>query len=189
MNLLVEEAFVEHRRLLDEIALTFAPTIEQAALTITTALGGGGTIFWCGNGGSAADAQHLSAELIGRFRRERRALAAVALTTDTSVLTCVGNDYSFDDIFSRQIEALGRKGDVLVAISTSGNSANVLKAVEKAGSQGLAIIGLLGRDGGRIASLCNHGLVVPGRDTARIQEMHILLGHILCDLVEASFCE
>jgi D-sedoheptulose 7-phosphate isomerase len=143
-------------------------------------------VYWCGNGGSAADAQHFAAELIGRFERERRALPSVALTADTSVLTSIGNDYGFADVFRRQVEGLIRGGDVLVGISTSGTSANVLRAVEQARTQGGIVIGLLGRDGGTIAPLCDIALVVPGSNTARIQEMHALVGHLLCDLVEAA---
>jgi len=145
-----------------------------------------GTILWCGNGGSAADSQHLAAELVGRFKRERRAIRSVALTTDTSVLTCLGNDYSFADIFARQVEALARKGDVVVGISTSGNSENVLRALQKAQSLGATTVGLLGRDGGKIKSASHHVLIVPSDDTARIQEMHIMAGHIVCDLLEQS---
>ena len=145
-----------------------------------------GTILWCGNGGSAADSQHLAAELIGRFKRERRAIRSVALTTDTSVLTCLSNDYSFADIFARQVEALARKGDVVVGISTSGNSENVLRALQKAQSLGATTVGLLGRDGGKIKSVSDHTLIVPSDDTARIQEMHIMAGHIVCDLLEQS---
>lgn len=145
-----------------------------------------GTILWCGNGGSAADSQHLAAELVGRFKRERRAIRSVALTTDTSVLTSLGNDYNFADIFARQVEALARKGDVVVGISTSGNSENVLRALQKAQSLGATTVGLLGRDGGRIRLASHHFLIVPSDDTARIQEMHIMAGHIVCDLLEQS---
>lgn len=148
-----------------------------------------GTILWCGNGGSAADSQHLAAELIGRFKRERRAIRSVALTTDTSVLTSLGNDYSFADIFARQIEALARPGDVVVGISTSGNSENVLRALVKAQAAGATTVGLLGGDGGRIRMACAHALIVPSRDTARIQEMHIMAGHIVCDLLEQALAQ
>jgi len=145
-----------------------------------------GTILWCGNGGSAADSQHLAAELIGRFKRERRAIRSIALTTDTSVLTSLGNDYSFADIFARQVDALARKGDVVVGISTSGNSENVLRALQKARNVGASTVGLLGRDGGKIKLASDHFLIVPSDDTARIQEMHIMAGHIICDLLERS---
>lgn len=138
----------------------------------------------CGNGGSAADSQHIAAELIGRFKKERGALAAIALSTDTSILTCVGNDYSYDDIFSRQVTGLAKPGDILIAISTSGNSPNVLKAVDEANKAGCITVALTGRDGGKLAPLCQHSIVVPSNETARIQEMHIMVGHMLCDLLE-----
>ena len=144
----------------------------------------GGTIFWCGNGGSAADSQHFAAELVGRFNRNRPALRSVALTSDSSILTCVANDFAFEDIFSRQIEALGRRGDLLVAISTSGNSPNVLRAIDASKSAGLHSVGLLGKNGGNAKALVDYVLVVPSYSTARIQEMHVLVGHCLCDRVE-----
>ena len=142
--------------------------------------------MFCGNGGSAADSQHLAAEFTGRFTAERKPLAALALTTDSSALTCIGNDYSFDDVFSRQLAALGKSGDTLVAISTSGNSANVVKAVQVAKEMGIYTIGMLGKDGGKLSSLCHLNLLVPSTNTARIQEAHILIGHILCGAVERS---
>ncbi len=158
--------------------------IAAAAQAMVDCLAAGNVIYWCGNGGSAADAQHLAAELVGRFTRERRALASIALGTNTSTLTSVGNDYGFETVFSRQVEGLVRAGDVLVAISTSGTSINVVRAVEAANEKGALTIGLLGRDGGSLKGLCERSLVVPAHNTARVQEMHILIGHILCDLVE-----
>jgi D-sedoheptulose 7-phosphate isomerase len=146
-----------------------------------------GTIFWCGNGGSAADSQHLAAELIGRFKRERPAIASLALTTDTSALTAIGNDYSYADVFKRQVEGLVRDGDALIGISTSGNSENVILAVRAAKARGAKTIALVGRDGGRLKEECDRSLVVPSSDTARIQEGHIMVGHILCDLIEREF--
>lgn len=143
-------------------------------------------VLFCGNGGSAADAQHLAAELSGRFYLNRKPLQAEALHTNTSHLTAVGNDFSFDEVFSRLVEANGRKGDILIAISTSGNSANVLRAVETANTIGMITVGLTGASGGRIKDQCHYLLNVPSGDTPRIQEMHILLGHILCLLVEAE---
>ena len=160
--------------------------IETAAQSMVRCLNDGGKIMFCGNGGSAADAQHLAAELTGRFIKDRRPLAAIALTTDTSALTSIGNDYSFDDVFSRPLRGLGRPGDCLVAISTSGNSANVRKAVLAAQELGITCIGLLGRDGGALKSLCDTAIVVPCPVTARIQEAHILIGHTLCGLVERA---
>jgi len=144
----------------------------------------GGCIFWLGNGGSAADSQHLAAELVERFEMERPGIRSVALTTDTSALTAIGNDEGFERIFARQIEALGRPGDLVMAISTSGNSPNVLAAVTIARALGLTTVGLTGRDGGRLKALADICLIVPSENTARIQEAHILVGHILCDLAE-----
>ena len=158
--------------------------IGQIASVVAGAARKGGKILICGNGGSAADSQHIAAELVGRFKKERRAVSALALTTDTSILTALGNDYSFDRIFARQVEAHGRRGDVLVAISTSGSSPNVLNAVNKAREIGLTAIGLLGRDGGTIKPVCDLALVIEDPDTARVQEMHILAAHIICSLVE-----
>jgi D-sedoheptulose 7-phosphate isomerase len=147
-------------------------------------LAGGGRLFWIGNGGSAADCQHLAAELVGRFEREREGLAAIALTTDRSVLTSVSNDYGFESVFARQVEALCRPGDMLVGLSTSGNSANVLRAMERAALLDVYRVGLTGGSGGALRERCELCLTVPSDNTARIQEAHILIGHILCDLVE-----
>lgn len=144
----------------------------------------GGKVMFCGNGGSAADSQHLAAELTGRFIKDRRPLAAVALSTDSSALTCIANDYSFDEVFARQVIGLGRAGDLLVGISTSGNSKNVIRAVEEASKLGIQTLGFLGRDGGRLLSMCHHSILVPSQVTARIQEAHILIGHTLCGLIE-----
>ena len=144
----------------------------------------GGKILFCGNGGSAADCQHLAAELTGRFIKDRRPLAAMALTTDTSAITCIANDYSYDDIFARQVMGLGRTGDLLIAISTSGNSKNVIRAVEESAKLGIHTIGLLGRDGGKLRILCDNSIIVPSNITARIQEAHIMIGHTLCGLIE-----
>lgn len=185
MKQTVLHAIDEHAAILDDMR-RMADQVVEVAKSLRTTILDGGTIYLCGNGGSAADAQHLAAELVGRFRRERRALRAIALTTDTSVLTCIGNDYSFADIFSRQVEGLVKAGDALLAISTSGNSDNVIRAVEKAKDIGATTVGLLGRDGGHLATLCDMSLVVSALDTARIQEMHILIGHVLCDLIEEA---
>jgi D-sedoheptulose 7-phosphate isomerase len=163
-----------------------APAIRQAAALLAGSLAQGGKIMLCGNGGSAADSQHLAAELTGRFLKDRRPLAALALSTDTSALTCIGNDYSFDEVFSRQVTGLGRSGDCLVAISTSGNSRNVMRAAEAARAAGMRVIGLLGRDGGTLRGLCDIALIVPSPTTARIQEAHIFIGHSLCAMVEEA---
>ena len=141
-------------------------------------------LMLCGNGGSAADAQHIAAEFVNRFQLERPPLPAIAFTTDTSVITSIGNDYSFDDIFSKQVKALGMEGDILLTLSTSGNSANILTAVKAARNQGIYTVGLTGGDGGKLASLVDMALVVQNPSTPRIQETHILAGHIICQLVD-----
>jgi D-sedoheptulose 7-phosphate isomerase len=160
--------------------------IAQVAREICRALESGNKILIFGNGGSAADAQHLAAELVGRFVRERRPLAAIALTTDTSILTSVGNDYGYDQVFVRQVRALGRQGDIAIAISTSGNSRNVLVATEAAREMGLITVGLTGSDGGKLGGMVHHHFHVPHKSTARVQEIHIMIGHILCELVDES---
>jgi D-sedoheptulose 7-phosphate isomerase len=161
-------------------------TIAAIAEACAGALRRGGKLLLAGNGGSAADAQHLAAEFVGRFRTERAALAAIALTTDTSLLTAVANDYGFEHVFARQVAALGQRGDVLIGISTSGNSANVLEAVRAASDKGMVTVGLTGGDGGRLAALCDHAFAVPATDTARIQECHILVGHAVCEWIDAE---
>lgn len=162
----------------------FLQKIEQAAQCWVTAFRGGGKVLFCGNGGSAADAQHLAAELSGRFYTDRPPLYAEALHVNTSYVTAVGNDYGFEEIFARMTEAAGRPGDVLVAISTSGNSTNVLKAIAKARDQGMLVMGFTGATGGDMATRCDLLFNVPSTDTPRIQEAHLLIGHILCQLVE-----
>jgi D-sedoheptulose 7-phosphate isomerase len=161
-----------------------AVRIAGVAQQMAEVLNKGGKILFCGNGGSAADAQHLAAEFVNRFQKDRRALAAMALTTDTSVLTSIGNDVGFDRVFSRQIEALARPGDLLIAISTSGNSPNVLRAVEAARATGVATVGLCGGSGGALATTVDVAFVVPSSETPRIQEAHITLGHVWCALAE-----
>lgn len=160
--------------------------LVEAADTIVKSLGRGGSLLIFGNGGSASDAQHVAADLVGRFQLERRALAAIALTTDTSVLTSVGNDYSFDRIFARQVEALGRQGDVALGISTSGRSPNVVAALDAARARGLETIALTGRDGGPVGRAAAIHLNVPSDSTARIQEVHRTILHVICDLVERT---
>ncbi len=160
--------------------------VHRAAQMIAEAFKAGGKLLVFGNGGSAADAQHIAGELVNRFLQHRKALPAIALTTDGGVLTCIANDTGFENIFARQIEALGTKSDVCLAISTSGNSPNVTVACEQAEKQGMVVIGLLGRDGGRVAALCDLALIVPSDDTQRIQETHNLIGHIICELVEGE---
>jgi D-sedoheptulose 7-phosphate isomerase len=160
--------------------------IARVAQEICLALDNGRKVLLYGNGGSAADAQHIAAEWVGRFQRERRPLPAIALTTDTSILTAIGNDYGFDQIFARQVRALGQKGDIAVAISTSGNSPNVLVATDAALEMGLITVGLTGRDGGRLGGKVQYHLNVPHNLPARVQEVHIMIGHILCDLADEN---
>jgi len=167
-----------------QLAQTLGPKIVDAAQLIAECLKDGGKVLLFGNGGSAADAQHLAAELVGRFVLERSPLPGIALTTDSSILTAVGNDYGFDQVFVRQVLALGRPKDVAIGISTSGNSPNVIKAVQAAAERGLRTIGLAGRDGGALAKGVEVAITVPSTNTARIQECHIAVGHVLCELVE-----
>lgn len=178
----IEQSIAAKQVLLQDARLRDA--IAEAGLRLAAALGHGHKVFFFGNGGSAADAQHLAAELVGRFETDRRALAAMALTVNTSSLTAIGNDYSFDEIFSRQLEALGAPGDVAVGISTSGNSRNVLQAVATANARGMFTMALTGESGGKLKPLVRHCLCAPSAHTARIQEMHILAGHIICEIVE-----
>ena len=163
--------------------------VLDAAAAIIGAMRGGGTLLLFGNGGSASDAQHVAAEFVGRFQRERAAMAALALTTDTSVLTSVANDYAFDRVFARQIEALGRKGDVALGISTSGASPNVVAALDTARARGLQTIALTGRDGGAVGRAAAIHVNVPSDSTARVQEVHRTLLHVMCDIVERAVCE
>ena len=180
------KAIAEHRKIVLDLESRQA-VLEAIARVIASALRGGGKILWCGNGGSAADSQHMAAEIVGRFRRERRGLPGIALTTDTSILTAVANDYGFDMVFARQVEALGVPGDVLVGISTSGNSRNVMAALEAARSLGLVTVAFTGAGGGKMAALADHLLAVDSCDTARIQEAHALAGHMICDWIELDW--
>jgi D-sedoheptulose 7-phosphate isomerase len=170
--------------LAEEVARSLAPAVEVLASEVWEMLEAGGRLFFCGNGGSAADSQHLAAEYVVRFARDRRPLPAMALTTDTSVLTAGANDFGFETVFSRQIEALGRPGDILFLHSTSGESENLIHAAETARSLGVRTVAFLAKGGGRLASRVDEALIVPTRSTARAQEIHLALGHILCDLVE-----
>ena len=158
--------------------------IEKIAKAFCSTLKNGGKIIFCGNGGSAADSQHLAAEFVGRFKKERRPIPALSLTTNTSTLTAISNDYSFKRIFSRQVQALGRKGDLLIGISTSGNAENVILAVKAAKKMGIRTIALTGKNGGKLAKLSDISFIVPSNNTARIQEAHILIGHILAEITE-----
>lgn len=165
---------------------TLVPVIEKVVQVITEAFQQGHAVYFCGNGGSAADAQHLAAEFSGRFYKDRKALPSEALHCNTSYLTAVANDYSYDVIYARLIEGIAKKGDVLIGLSTSGNSANILKAFEKAAELGVITIGMTGASGGKMKDQCNYLINVPSSDTPRIQESHILIGHILCELTEKN---
>jgi D-sedoheptulose 7-phosphate isomerase len=162
------------------------PQIAAVAQCLRNCLQAGGKILVMGNGGSAADSQHIAAEIVGRYKCERRGLPAIALTTDTSILTSVGNDFGFDFIFSRQVEALCNPADVVIGITTSGNSANVVKAIETAKEIGATTVALVGGTGGKLAALCDFSLIMPSGDTPRIQEAHIFVGHSLCGLLESK---
>jgi D-sedoheptulose 7-phosphate isomerase len=172
-----------------EASMALVPDIVAAASGMARALTGGGKVLSCGNGGSAADAQHFAAELVGRFEAERPGLAAVALTTDSSIFTALANDYSFADVFAKQVQALGRAGDVLLAISTSGKSENVARAVDAAHARSMNVVALTGRDGGKIARMLmpkDVEIRVPAERTCRIQEVHLLVIHCICDLIDAQ---
>jgi D-sedoheptulose 7-phosphate isomerase len=185
----IRRHFAESAQLKQDAADLLAPAIARAATVMTTALLADGKILACGNGGSAGDAQHFAAEMVGRFERERPELPALALTTDSSILTAVANDYAFEQVFARQVRALGRKGDVLLAISTSGSSPNVLAAIEAAREREMRVVALTGKGGGRIGGGLAEGDVhvcVPHAQTARIQEVHLLVIHCLCDAVDRT---
>jgi D-sedoheptulose 7-phosphate isomerase len=188
MRDLLTQHFHDHLAATQATLESLLDPLEQAIAQCHRAVTQNQRVLACGNGGSAADCQHFVAELVGRFERERRPLPAISLTTDTSILTAVGNDYGFERVFSRQVTALGQRGDVLLGISTSGNSANVVQAIDAAHENGLTVIALTGRDGGHIAGLLREGdvqLCVPHARTMRIQEMHILLLHLICEGVDA----
>lgn len=183
---LVADRIAEHEKVLQDTK-ALIPQIEVAGQLIKAALEKGNKILFCGNGGSAADAQHLAAEIVGRFQKERPALPAIALTVDTSALTAIANDYGFDMVFQRQLEGLGRPGDVLVGISTSGNSGDVIKAIKYANTHQIHTIGLTGNGGGKMKDLCNICLDIPSPKTSHTQEMHIMIGHILCEIAESDY--
>jgi len=182
---LITAAAAAHRGAFDTFLESNMEVLDTTGRLLGDCLRSGRKILLCGNGGSAADAQHMAGEIVGRFLTERRPYPAIALTTDTSILTAVGNDYGFDEVFARQVRGLGASGDCLVAISTSGNSPNVLRAVEAARELGMTVIGLTGRDGGTMKSACDHCVVVPSSDTPRIQELHVFTLHVWCELIDA----
>ena len=185
VNRIIEQRLADHLEVLQKVMDSDLPEkLETCAKYVEKALAEGHKVLFCGNGGSAADSQHLAAEFVGRFQKERKGLPAIALTVDTSILTAVANDYGYDTVFARQVQALGEPGDVLVGISTSGNSKNVLLAVEEAKAKGITCIGMTAEGGGKMAAACDICLAVPAKVTARAQEMHILMGHILCELVD-----
>ncbi len=183
-NVILEE-FNTHRQTLELMPPIFAEIQKAGELFVETIKNGNKIIFF-GNGGSAADAQHIAAELSGRYKKERAPLAGVAVTTDTSALTAIGNDYGYDEVFARQVRALARPGDLLFGISTSGNSANVIKALNLARELSCKSIGLSGKDGGKMKDLCDANIIIPSNNTPRIQEMHILVGHTLCQILDNS---
>ncbi len=183
----ITEAVETHKKMTADFEEVGVETIVAIAETITSVLRQGGTVYLCGNGGSAADAQHIAGELVGRFTRERKALPAVALSTDTSVLTCIANDYSYENVFARQAEALIRKGDILWAFSTSGTSANVIAAAKVAKDKGASVIAFTGRSSSRLEQIADICFCADAESTARSQEIHQLAYHIICDLVERGF--
>ena len=186
---LIKDIMETSARLKLEAAASLPPVIDKAALLIMDTLKNDGKVLFCGNGGSAADCQHIAAEMVGRFQKERKGFAAVALTTDSSILTSVSNDYGYSDLFRRQVEALGRPDDVLVGISTSGKSENVIRAFKAAKGQGMKIIAMVGADVTMVSGIADVVISVPSTVTARIQEVHITVGHILCELIENEQCD
>lgn len=184
MKQTIKDEFLSHLEIINKTIETMQETLEEASKLAVDTLKNGNKILLCGNGGSAADAQHIAAELVGRYKTERRGLPGIALTTDTSALTAIGNDYGYDRIFDRQVESLATKGDLIIGISTSGNSANVLNALKCAKALECTTLGLSGRDGGAMNEVCDINLIVPSDNTPRIQEMHILLGHTICQIID-----
>jgi D-sedoheptulose 7-phosphate isomerase len=189
MQSVIESEFNAHLKTTQATMSAISVQLEMAVNLCTNSLNNGGKILIFGNGGSAADAQHIAAELVGRYKIERQGLAAIALTTDTSALTSIGNDYGYEFIFSRQVEALANKNDVIIGISTGGSSVNVINGLQVAKDLDCQLIGLSGRSGGEMNALCDVNLVVPDKDTPRIQEMHILIGHTLCHLIEQNLSQ
>ena len=187
MKSIIEFEFNEHLKTAQATMESISDSLETAANLCINSLKSGGKILIFGNGGSAADAQHIAAELVGRYKAERKGLAAIALTTDSSALTCITNDYSYDYVFSRQVEALANNKDVVIGISTGGTSSNVVSGLKTAKDLGCKTIGFSGRGGGKFNDLCNINLVVPAQDTPRIQEMHIVIGHTICHLIDQAF--
>lgn len=184
MKQTIQKEFSSHLETINAVIGSMEADLEKASTLIVDALKNGKKILLCGNGGSAADAQHIAAELTGRYKTERKGLPGIALTTDTSALTAIGNDYGYDRIFDRQVEALANTGDLLIGISTSGNSQNVVSALSLAQEMGCKTVGLSGRDGGVMNEVCDINIIVPSDNTPRIQEMHILFGHTICQIID-----
>ena len=189
MRSIIESEFSEHLKTAQATLEYIAAPLEIAANLCIDTLKNGRKILIFGNGGSAADAQHIAAELVGRYKVERMGLPAIALTTDTSALTSIGNDYGYARVFDRQVEALANKGDMAIGISTGGSSSNVISALKLAKEMGCKTIGFSGRDGGEMNDVCNVNLVIPAEDTPRIQEMHIVIGHTICHLIDQAFSD
>lgn len=189
MQAVIRDSLQTSAGLLQAVAEKMAPQIAEVAQRTIACLRQGGKIALCGNGGSASQAQHLAGEIVGRFRRERPALAALALTSDTAVLTAIGNDYGYAEVFRRQVTGLLKPGDMLIALSTSGSAENILRAVEQARSQGVYTVGLTGENGGKLASVADLCLRVPHSQTSTVQEAHLAIGHVLCELIEAALAE
>ena len=187
MKTIIQNELLAHLETTKKVIQTMENPLEEIAFEVVQALKNGNKILLFGNGGSAADAQHIAAELTGRYKSQRRALAGIALTTDTSALTAIANDYSYEEIFSRQVEALAKEGDVLIGISTSGNSQNIINAFISGNELKCKTIAFSGKNGGKLKDYSNLNLIVPSMDTARIQEMHILFGHIICQIVDNEF--
>jgi D-sedoheptulose 7-phosphate isomerase len=183
----IKDEFSSHLETINKVIETMEDSLVKASLLAVETLKNGNKILLCGNGGSAADAQHIAAELTGRYKRERRGLPGIALTTDTSALTAIGNDYGYDRVFDRQVEALANKGDLIIGISTSGNSKNIISALKLGRELGCKTLGFSGRDGGAMNEVCDINLVVPSNNTPRIQEMHILFGHTICQIIDNEF--
>lgn len=186
MNKLISNHIDQHSKVAIEL-LDQSTIIEEVCLEIYQCLDQSGKLLICGNGGSASDAQHIAAEFVGRFLKERKGLPAIALNTDTSAMTAISNDYGYENIFSRQIESLANEKDILIAISTSGNSKNIINAIKTSNQLGCITVGLLGKDGGVAKSLAGHSIIVPSNVTAHIQEMHITIGHIICSYIDSKY--
>lgn len=182
----IRNEFLSHINVVNLALKNLENKIEEAALILTNCINNGNKILLCGNGGSAADCQHFAAELVGRYKKNRKALNCIALTTDTSSLSAIGNDFGFEYIFSRQVEALAKKGDALIAISTSGKSKNIIKALHAAKELHCKTIGLSGNEGGEMSQICDLNLIIPSNCTPRIQEIHLLIEHIICDILERN---